>query len=331
MHRLTFLTVVYELEYPLAALQARSISRYVPRKLIHEIILIDNSARAMPTDWANEILNEFGTLRSHVRILRADEVCRVPLTSGWHKQQILKLVVAFLVRSEFYVALDAKNHFIGEPEEEFFLTADRRPCVNAYSYNQHPLRSALERVTGYLGLRSDEHVDWFTATVTPYTFKTQWVRDLVLEIGDGSHSRFAKEFIAKDLTEFFLYAGWLVRAGRDLSETFLFHQRFCGSIWPEFCSKDGTQDQISFADAARSPIFSVHRNALNVMPAESCTLLANFWVGRKLFQSEEDAQDFIERFRGNHARYFNMLRLQSLPYEISNLRRRVSRRIWSNT
>jgi hypothetical protein len=327
MHNLSFVTVVYESEYPLAVLQARSLARYVQLDLIHEIILIDNSDQPMPAQWATEILNEYGPLRGRVRFLRAAEVCKVPLTSGWHKQQILKLTVAFLVQSEFYVVLDAKNHFVWSPGRDFFVTSDGRPCVNAYSYQEHPLRAKLEEVMDYLGLRPAAYVNFFTATVTPYTMRTQWVRELVLDIGDGSASRFAQVFVAKELAEFFLYAGWLVRAGHDLSQTFLFHQRFCSVIWQDHCAESAVQERIEVANETQAPLFSVHRIALKGMPVESCALVSAFWVRRELFQSEAAAQAFIERFRVNHSSHSTKSLLRSLPYEISQLRRRIARRL----
>lgn len=325
MTRLSFVTVVYESEYPLATLQARSMARYMPADLIDEIILIDNSYLPMPVHWATEILNEYGQLRSRVRVVRAAEVCAIPLTKGWYKQQVLKLTAAFLVQGEFYVALDAKNHFVWPADRQFFVTTDGRPCVNAFSYVKHPLRQKFERVMRYLGLDPADHVDRFAATVTPYTFKTQWVRDLVLDVGQGSKSRFAREFVEHRLTEFFLYAGWLVRTGRELSQTFHFHQRFCRAIWPSVCSERHTQDQLAGAHKTEAPIFSVHRGALKDMPIESRALVASFWVSRDLFASEGEAQAFIERFRDNHDRQSKMIILRSLPYEISRRVRSITR------
>jgi hypothetical protein len=264
-------------------------------------------------------------LRSRVRVVRAAEVCAVPLTKGWYKQQVLKLAAAFLVNGEFYVALDAKNHFVWPAERQFFVTTDDRPCVNAFSYAKHPLRQKFERVMRHLGLDPADHVDRFAASVTPYTFKTQWVRDLVLDIGHGSKSRFAHEFVEHRLTEFFLYAGWLVRNGRELSQTFHFHQRFCRAIWPSLCSESQTRGQLAGACKSEAPIFSVHRGALKDMPIESCALVASFWVGRELFASEDEALAFIERFRANHNGQSKVLIVQSLPYEVSRRLRSIAR------
>jgi hypothetical protein len=207
------------------------------------------------------------------------------------------------------------------------VTSDGRPCVNAYSYKKHPLRPKLELVLDYLGLSAAAHVDFFTATVTPYTFKTQWVRELVLEVGEGSKPRFAQEFVAKELTEFFLYAGWLVRTGRDLPKVLFFHQRFCGVVWPELSSEGDVQDRVAVASEAQAPIFSVHRNALVGVTSEGRALLARFWVSRGLFQSEEEAQKFVDRFRSNYSSQSTMLYLRTLPYEFSRLRRRAARRL----
>ena len=327
MDKLSLVTVIYEAEYPLAALQARSMSRFLPPDLVHRIILVDNSYRAMPKAWASEILSEYGAMRDRVLVMRSIDVCELPLTSDWRKQQILKLVISRLIETRLYVALDAKNHFVWPAEPTFFRTEDGRPCVNAYSFEAHPSRPNLERVLRYLGVDPAGYVNRFTATVTPFTFVTAWVRQLVSELGQGSTARFAQQFATAELTEFFLYAGWLVRDGHDLSEAFAIHQRFCPCIWPASVAEADVQTKVAAAEKNRAPIFSAHRNALRAMPPPSQARLVDFWVARGLFGSVPEAHTFLDRFRDNYAQQSRMLFIRSLPYEVSRLPRRIVRRL----
>ena len=208
-----FVSVVFESEAPLLILQARSMASFLPSTLVNEIVVIDNSVRGLPADVRRDLLRSYGHHSRLVRIVRPTDIRSLPRTTGWRNQQILKLCIAEQLCSERYVVLDAKNHFVRRIQPDFLQACDGRPKVMVHSYESHPLRGELERVLNYLGLDPTEHINRFTATITPFVLNTSLVREMIADIENRTGNRFEEEFVSNDLTEFFLYLPSCSRAG----------------------------------------------------------------------------------------------------------------------
>lgn len=328
--RLTFTSVVFDAEFRLLQLQARSMRCYLPPSLVAEIVIIDNSVRGMTAGFRGCLLDEYGALAGLVRILRPQDIGRLPGAVGWRSQQVLKLAVADLLTTDKYVVLDAKNIFVAEPTNAFFEDEAGRPRVTAYSYRSHPLRPALEHVLRYLGLDPAPHVDRFTATVTPFVLETSIVRELVAGIERRSGNTFPREFVAHDLTEFFLYSGWIIASGRSLDEVFDLHQISCPNVWPHSANLAGVELAIKQSEESGAPLFTVHRKALGRLDARSLELLADFWTGRQLFAGSAAAQGFLAGFRQEFEKLERNRRIRDLPHKARAagraLRHRLSQR-----
>jgi hypothetical protein len=260
-----------------------------------------------------------------VRVLRPEQVADLPRMVGWRSQQVMKLLVARQLDAERYVALDAKNHFVATPDREFFEAPDGRPRVNAYSYRDHPLRPDLVRVLTYVGLDPAPWIDRFTATVTPFVLDRPTVTALVTDIETRSGRPFAEEFLHHDLTEFFLYSGWLVSQGHDLDKVFDLHQVFCPSVWPRSATPAGVEEAARQARERGTPIFAVHRRAFVQLDAEAVDRLAEFWVGVGLFDSVAQVRDFVKDFQESFARTERAKRLREAPQRAMTLVRRTRR------
>lgn len=324
---MAFVSVVFEAEFRLLELQARSMARFLSRQLPAEIIVIDNSARGMDTGMRDHLLAAYGGLADLVRIVRPRDICSVPGAIGWRSQQVLKLCVVELLKTERYVVLDAKNIFIDEPSSEFFENAAGKPRVNAYSYRSHPLRPVLEHVLAYLGIDPVDHVDRFTATVTPFVLETAIVRELIAGIEQNSGLRFAQEFVRNSLTEFFLYSGWIIASGRALEDVYDFHQVSCPNVWPHSANLSGVKAAIRQANEGHAPIFTVHRKALGALDPQSLDVLAGFWTEREAFPSVEDARSFITDFRAAFEREERIRRLRDLPHKATAFGRELRRTV----
>ena len=210
---LAFVTVVFESERLLLELQARSIAIFLVPELVAEIVVIDNSKCGLGVDARSRLLAEYGPLAPLVRFLRPADICDVPATTGWRSQQVFKLAVAGQLTSQRYVVLDAKNHFVAVPDLGYFEAPDGRARVNTYGYENHPLRPAFENVMKYLSLDPKAYLDRFTATVTPFVMDVPLVKAMMADIAQRGGTSFAKEFVANDLLEFFLYSGWIIHYG----------------------------------------------------------------------------------------------------------------------
>jgi hypothetical protein len=315
---LTFVSVVFEAEYLLLQLQARSMSRYLRPELVGGIFVIDNSARGMPEATRSRLLEDYGVLSESVQVLRPDEICEVPGTIGWRSQQILKLGVADLVKTERYVVLDAKNHLVRPLERSLFEAPDGRARVNAHSYENHPFRPALERTFGYFGADPGDYLGQFTATVTPFVLDRDVVGAMVRDIEATAGCPFGQEFVDRELTEFLLYSGWLVtRGGKRLTDHFELQQVPHPVVWPRAAHGAGVAAEIHQSHHGAGPFFSVHRRALARLDVDGRELLAEFWASADLFESAGEALRFMSEFDRAFKRAGLRKRVREAPHRVT--------------
>jgi Family of unknown function (DUF6492) len=325
---LTFVSVVFETEFPLLVLQARSMARFLDESQVHEVLVIDNSASGIPKDIHAELRHEYAHLAGRVQVVRPDDVCRVPATGGWRSQQVLKLCISDRVATTRYVVLDAKNHFIAQPDPAFFETAAGQPTANAYSYEEHPLRPELERTLRYLGLDPDDHVRRFTATVTPFVLDTRVVRELIADLEAREGRPFPDLFVEQQLTEFFLYAGWIVAHGTPLDEFFDLHQQFCPIVWPGKADVAGVEAATAASRERGTPLFAVHRRALVKLDEQASNALAAFWVSVGLFPDQPAAEQFITSFVTAYARVNRRRKVREARLRTGSALRRGARKLY---
>jgi len=317
--QLTFVTVVFEAELPLLELQARSMARSVPPELVAAVIVIDNSARGMSASTRDRLLLQYGAVAPKVRIMPADDVAKVPGTTGWRSQQVLKLTVADLVETPTYVVLDAKHHFVREPSADYFLSDDGRGRVNTHSYENHVLRPILERVLTYVGLEPTEHVGRFTETAPPFVLDKSLVQEMVRDLEARSGLPFPETFLRQDLAEFVLYSAWILASGRTWDEVFSLGRADCPIVWPRGASAATVEVAAAASDERGTPLFAVHRRALMRLDREGIEALARFWAGTGLFESQQSATAFIEDFQVTCARLDRRARIREFPFRVRNV------------
>jgi hypothetical protein len=322
--RLALVTVVFETEVAMLALQARSLDLFFPADAIDSITIIDNSTGGLSARVRGDLATAYGRHSARVAFLRPADLARVPPASGWLVQQVLKLAVADQLTSSHYLVLDAKDHFIRAAAVADFVGSDGLARIPAYSYMTHPLRPQLENVLGYLGIDPTPYLERFSATVTPFTLETAEVRRMMTAIG-GRHpgSDFAAEFVEHGLLEFFLYAGWLVLERGSLEEAFDLQDQSSPKVWKGTATLAGVTAAIDAADHDSAAVFSVHRRALPRLPLAALVALADFWTERGLFASRAQALRFCLAFR---VQYVVREVRRKLPGRLRALRDRIVRK-----
>lgn len=323
MEPLTLVTPVFEAEVPLLHLQARSVAVHLPPTLVEQVVVLDNTRRGLRAPDA--LLASYGDWAAKVRILRPSDVCDLPAASGWRSQQVLKLAVAKNVHTPRYLTLDAKNHFVSSPADSFWQAPDGRARVRGYSYVDHPLRPSLEGVLTYLGLDPAPHVARFTATVTPFVLHTATARELIADVERSSGRPFAEEFLENRLTEYFLYAGWILRRFGTLDHLYELTDSPNPLVWPGKATADGVTEQISLASDL--PVFGVHRDAFPRLDARARDLLAAFWAERGLVPTPAAGVALLEGMRRDHDRQRRRQQVRDLRPKASALLRRTARRL----
>ena len=301
--RYSFVTIGFEGDAGLLHLQARSMRLYCPPELIEEIIIVDNSSRDSRRKWQGELLYQYGDLASFVRIIPAANIAAMSTdTDGWLTQQVLKIEIASIVRSERYVVLDAKNHLTARLGREFLETLIGQPRMSGISYAGHPMQEFLERTLVYLDLDPKAHIGWFTRTDTPFAMLTNEVRELVRHLEQREGRPFASVFLDGILSEFFLYSGFLMSKG-SLWQIYNRTQEREPQVWPDNADEKGCAAAIQKATQTGCPFMTVHRRALARMEEKGQRLMAEFWHARGLFASTKDGVRFLRDPNRIHQNY----------------------------
>src|SRR5262245_12520124 len=95
--KFTFVTVVFEAEYDLLSLQARSMRLYCPLEIVQGILVIDNSRTPISLNRQDRIRREYGHLSHFVQFVRYKQLAKMPdgevlrllgIWRGWYTQQV---------------------------------------------------------------------------------------------------------------------------------------------------------------------------------------------------------------------------------------------------
>lgn len=323
---ITLATTVYEAEIELLIHQARSFSHFLSLDSTANVIVIDNTRKGISSRKTRELENAYGSVWSHVEILRPSDIAQVPRSTGWRSQQILKLALARRIETSHYIVFDAKNHLIREFDLRDFVGQDGRSRIPAYSFIEHPMRRSLEIVLKYVDL-ADVDMGSFSATTTPFTLDTALVRDMLSDIEERSGNSFESEFLSRDLTEFFLYSAWVRKALSDYSTRIEDVPQTALTVWPGQCSDNDVRDLVQRAVEEKAGVFAVHRSTFPRLTAAASFELANFWGELGIYEDGEDAGAHIRRMRWNSKRWSLIQKIYDVPGRSATLFRRVRRKV----
>jgi hypothetical protein len=301
MQPTTFVTVAHEIDYELLKIQARSLDLYADPSIIKQIIVVENFTPGKELDWRAELLTLYGSLATRVRFVRSVDLVDMPTAySGWWTQQVLKLVIAKEITTEWYVTFDAKNQLVNTLRGDFFCSPDGKPTTKLRrGYRTHPqLLDHFQRVLAYFEINVSEYLDDWMPTTTPFILMTWAVRHLTAEIEHRERKPFAQAFLDRQLTEYFSYAAHLIKCGISHREAYSDSQKVVPVIWEEQGPYAKLVRQIiRAAETHEAPVFGVHRGAIDAMPPECGNRLADFWTQHRLFESRRDALAAMERLR----------------------------------
>lgn len=295
---LEFVTVVYRPEVPLLRLQARSFERHMDRRHVERIHILINEPepRVCEDEVADIAANEYGEFSGRVKIWRAVDLLGSVSARGWRTQQILKLLISREIESEKYTVLDAKNHFIKEISEKNFLHSDGRPR-SFWTAQDGSLRKFLVNSLRYMGLDEAVANQKVMPATTPFTLYTRAVKEMLCEIEAREGAKFEDVFLSpgRDLTEFFLYFGYLLKIEQNLDRIYRFGARNAVTLftrWP-----DTAEQQDAVLRKLEEPnivVFGLHKNRFAVLDDDARAKVYRTWVQSRLFDSESQAAAFYE-------------------------------------
>ena len=274
-------------------LQLRSMARYLNPEHVSELVVINNDVTPLDRRRARSLHGAAGMHAERLRLVERSDLPKLPPTTGWRSQQILKLEIARAVETAHYVVLDAKNHLVRASRLDDLLGSDGRARGGSHTYETHPLRDYLVKTLDLLDLPHEPHLRDFPTTATPFVLDTSVTRDLLDNFRMPGERTFAGSFERSGVTEFFLYSGWIHKRGLQYSNLYDGVPIQCPIVWPASRHRESVARACAEVSLLDAPYFAAHRKALGRMPLSAQDVLAQFWWRRGLFDSTLQARRFL--------------------------------------
>ena len=285
----------------LQRLQARSIARYFERDGLGRLIYIWHDTLPTP-DTLREQLGEcldgitFELLTASEFGVEQSDIA----TDGWTTQQALKLMAGRLVRTEFYLVLDAKNHFVSSCSMKDFIAEDGRgifPIKNLAKNESYQYCLEYFDVDIPVGARRG------VAPVTPFLLKTGIVQRLLETFAQKENRTVTKTFLRHQhkLSEFLAYQAYALSEGDSLCDLYKERRAHIAEIlWAPI-----VQDSARFRRCAQQlesgyiKVLGLHWMACCLLSAEQSTRICKFWLSRSLVTSIQEARSIIDSVVNN--------------------------------
>ena len=268
-----FVTIIYNNKTELNLMKLQAISmKYVDQKIINNIYIIYNDIGAYNIDDILPFYPE--NLRSKVKVVYNLEIDACfkdkPHAFPWHKQQILKLLVANIVESKYYLIMDGKNHFIKNILYSDYFNEMGYPRLFAWDPG-HMIRyyySCLDyfQIEDPYDLKNNTNCNIFLTT-TPFLMRKDDVLEMIEYIVKKENDTFFNFFMKRsDLhTEFYLYITYLIFKNKIkycalTSTNFSAIMGYTLGKWTSY-----EDNALPIINIPRIKIFGLHRNAISKM------------------------------------------------------------------
>jgi hypothetical protein len=221
--KLDFVTILFnnDVEKDLLKIHAYSL-KYIDIHIINKIYVLFNDniehKKTFKKLFEEDIINYYPcNLRDKINLLFLDDVGLDFKQSNWFTQQIVKIVVSKIIKSEYYVVIDTKNHFIENITIDYFFR-NNKPYLY-FNPNPDKLLEYYSNCLNYFNVKSrfnHRNNSFRVQTTTPFLFITSECLNLINHIEDKEKMTFDTFFITKSLfTEFFLYYAFLIYSKKD--------------------------------------------------------------------------------------------------------------------
>jgi hypothetical protein len=296
-------TIVFSQEIELFRLQARSIARNLCPTDIGCLHIILNEPDPGPINYAVSkiVEDELGVFGRLTKIWQASDLAIIGTWRGWYTQQLLKLKIARVVESPKYVVLDAKNHFIRQASVDDFISSDGRPYMKRSLYSG-PLKDFFINSLRYFGIDPSVGSQLSMPAITPFTFYTDVVRDMILTVEEQEDQSFENFFLAegRDVSEFSLYYAFFLKKGLSVEALYSLERSICVTLWKQWATSPEQQlEQLGGLRDDSIVLFGLHRNCIRHLSEESKEVVLEYWVRAKLFPDIPSATEFYKALEAN--------------------------------
>lgn len=294
--KLSFVTVVYGPELNFLRLQAISFAKMVPADLVDRIVVIVNDDIELLPSVKPEMESLYGPHAEKLIVLHRNEPAAElkHWHHGWRSQQALKMLASKFVSSEYYVTLDAKNHFVRPICHDDFMAPDGKIRTWTASY-QHNFRSECFASLSYFGVDAESYLDILPPSTTPVTLRRDSVLQMITAVEQREGYPFELVFFhVNDITEYLLYYGFQLASGVTLTDVYDFGHKLAAVLFPDKVV-DGNRFGSVMWQARQSGcfIFALHLRSIPLLDDEQKARIVQFWRDAQLYIDEDEAQCWL--------------------------------------
>lgn len=268
-------SIVFEGDFRLAILQALSIDRLYDGSDLTEYTVILNGQDNMSLRSAYErdlkpaVSSDFW---AKINFLVWEDLLSSSPRVGYYDQQALKLSLGNYYSSEFFLMLDAKNHFVRPVSSASFLQAGR-PFAPRERVN-NMWRPYLKNSFEAMGVEMND-LSIMMPSITPYLMYTCEVRKLVEYLTEKYSSSLTEALVRAGGTEFLLYYASIYKRSKELYHEKDLPVRTLFTSWPQ--EHEVVLRLIRELSDHEVPMFGLHRNRLPQLSRRQIYEIEKIW------------------------------------------------------
>jgi hypothetical protein len=286
----------------LQELQLQSLLKFVEDESVSSVVLIWNDETDKPQSVAGYKVISASELGVGINYIRQD---------GWTTQQVLKLLAAFVTSSEYFLVLDAENHFLSSCSTRDFFSDDGRILSDRVDLkNNQSFRYANSFFD--LSIPSLREQDYsLPLNITPFMMCKNTVVDMVDLIQKRQGMKLIEVFFRhrNKLNEFMAYLAFQRFKGGRFTDIYVDRKsKFSHTIWGGLVFQT-----LEFVELVRSlhrgdyKMLGLHWIACSLMTQDQKNLLIDFWLSVGLVHSFPEGVKIIDSVKENltkHDRFF---------------------------
>ena len=204
--------------------------------------------------------------------------------STWFSQQRVKIEISKFIKSQYYVVLDSKTHFIDKIDNDFFFN-NGKPRLYFNRLNPEMLTYYTNcfdyfEISCPNGARLHEFKK--IQTITPFLFITNECLNLINYIEQKEQIPFGDFFIQQQkYTEFFLYYAFLTFTKKRGLYSYMAHKRqpiiIIGRQAPKGHSYNSWEHKLSILQNFNISVLSLHRKSIDILDEKYKKSLLQFY------------------------------------------------------
>ena len=289
---LDFVTITFSdtCELNLLKIQAHSF-KLVDKDIINNIYIIFNE----PSKFFHSFNSTFNTMilqfypddiRDKIKLLSLSDInINDNERSTWFSQQRVKIEISKFIKSQYYVVLDSKTHFIDKIDNNFFFS-NGKPLLYFNRINSEML-TYYTNCFNYFGISCPNEIKQpefkKIQTITPFLFITNECVNLINYIEQKEQIPFGDFFIHQQkYTEFFLYYAFLSFKKKRGLYSYMAHKHqpiiVIGRQNPVEHSYNSWEHKLSILHKFNISVFSLHRKSIGILDEHYKQSLLDFYT-----------------------------------------------------